>query len=383
MNLPKNNSETLIESPLLIVDDHETNRFVLKRILKDLKLNLLEAGSGEEVLELLKEHKPFLILMDVNLPGLNGLETAAKVRSNTEHATIPIIFITGQYKGDLSIQTGYETGAVDYLLKPVDPKALISKVKVFSELQQKNEALEKQHQQIVDQQKALEESYQQLKSFAHTVAHDLKNPLSTMVASMELLLMDDVQGEQGKEILAMHQKTGYRLLKMIDELLASAQNVNDMTLEPVELSSVLNNVLSDLDLQIKRRHAVVESDELPTIIGSETHLYQVFQNMMSNALKYSKPDVSPHIKISSSLMEGSPARVKIEISDNGIGFENSQRDRLFEPFQRLVEGGEGRGIGLSTVRQIMEAHGGSIQADSTLGEGSRFTLELPVEGPGK
>lgn len=343
-------------------------------------MNVIEADSGEAVLEILKEQQPFLILMDVNLPGINGLETAMQLRANPEHATIPIIFITGQYTEDLAIQTGYETGAVDYLVKPVNSQTLLSKVKVFSELQLKNEALKNQHQQIADQQKALEESYQQLKNFAHTVAHDLKNPLSTMVSSMELLLMDDVKGDESKEILAMHQQTGYRLLKMIDELLESAKNANVMNMESVDLSSVLNNVLSDLSLQIKHRKAMVEIGELPAIVGSETHLYQVFQNIISNALKYSKQGVPPHIEISSSLMDEDQAKVKIEISDNGIGFDDSQKDKLFEPFQRLTEEGEGRGIGLSTVRQIIEAHGGNIRADSTLGEGSCFTIELPIEG---
>jgi signal transduction histidine kinase len=380
MSLPETNTPATIESPLLIVDDHKTNRFVLKRILRDLHLNIIEADSGEAVLELLKEQKPFLILMDVNLPGINGLDTASQLRSNSENATIPIIFITAQYKEDLSIQTGYETGAVDYLVKPVDSKALISKVKVFSELQQKNEALKIQTQQIIDQQKALEESYRQLKDFSHIVAHDLKNPLSTMVASMELLLMDGVDGEEGKEILTMHQQTGYRLLKMIDELLETAQNINEMAMSPVVLSEVLNHVLSDLSLQIKHRNAVIDCEDLPTIVGSETHLYQVFQNIVSNALKYSKPDVASKIKITSSLVDGPAPKVKIEISDNGIGFDSSQKEKLFEPFQRLTEEGEGRGIGLATVRKIIEAHGGNIYADATLGEGSCFTLELPIEG---
>lgn len=368
-------------SSLLVVDDHEANRFVITRILEDLQLDIIEADSGEAALAKLIKNDIFLILMDVNMPGMDGFETASLIHGQKKFNTIPIIFITGRQKEEISEHSGYASGAVDYLNKPVDPQALISKVKVFHELHQKTVELERQHHKISEQRKALEKNNEKLNQFTHTVAHDLKSPLATMISSIDLILQEGINTEESKKLLDIHQRTGTRMLDMIDELLTSASDLNNIEHHEVDLNEILNNVLTDLSSQIKVKQAKIDIQRLPKVLGSKTHLYQVFQNILSNSLKYSRENVPSEISISHILHETGHDQTRytrIIIADNGSGFDPKLKTILFEPFHRLDNKEEGRGIGLSTVKRVMQEHGGDISAESELGVGSTFFLDFPI-----
>jgi len=368
-------------SSLLVVDDHAANRLVITRILEDLQLNIIEADSGEAALTQLIKNDVFLILMDVNMPGMDGFETATLIHGQKKFNTIPIIFITGRQKEEISEHSGYASGAVDYLNKPVDPHALLSKVKIFHELHQKTVELERQHHKISDQRKALEKNNEKLNQFTHTVAHDLKSPLATMISSIEIILQEGVDTETSREMLNIHQRTGKRMLDMIDELLTSASDLNNIEHHEVDLNEVLNNVITDLSSQIKKKQAKIDTQSLPSVLGSKTHLYQVFQNILSNSLKYSKDNIASEISISHTypeITDDQTKHIRIAITDNGSGFDPKLKIVLFEPFHRLDNKEEGKGIGLSTVKRVMQEHGGDITADSKVGVGSSFFLDFPI-----
>ncbi|MCY9668937.1 response regulator [Paenibacillus alginolyticus] len=361
---------------ILVVDDRKENLFAMQKILQVLHCEVYVVQSGNEALSYTLRHDFALILLDVNMPEMDGFELAELLRSNEETKHIPIIFVTASNKEDQSVFKGYESGAVDYLFKPVNADILLSKVKIFLELNRRNKELEAI-------QSELERSNESLREFAQVVSHDLKNPLNVITGLSELLIARHSadMSPKGKEYMNQISATAERMNHLITDLLSYAQlNAKSAAFGNVDLNDVVTNVISDLSSTIEQNEGqILMQDRLPIIQADATQMYQLFQNLIANGLKYRRKEQSPIIQIS--LLEGNePDTFVIHIQDNGIGMEKEDIPSIFTPFKRLdnAKAYEGTGLGLATVQKIIERHDGLMEVESKLGEGTTFRVYLPI-----
>jgi light-regulated signal transduction histidine kinase (bacteriophytochrome) len=228
----------------------------------------------------------------------------------------------------------------------------------------------------------LKRSNRELSDFAHVASHDLQEPLRKVTAFGDRLQakFGDALGDQGKDYLARMQSAASRMQRLIEGLLSfSRVTTKAKPFEPVDLNKVTTDVLSDLEVRIQESGGRVDVSSLPTLSADPLQMRQLFQNLISNALKFHKDDQQPVITVSAAEQAGTSFQITIE--DNGIGFDEQYAERIFGVFQRLHgrQEYEGSGIGLSVCRRIVERHGGSIEARGTPGEGATFRIVLPAE----
>lgn len=361
---------------ILVVDDRKENLFAMEQILKSLDCDIYMAHSGNDALSYTLRHDFALILLDVNMPEMDGFELAELLRDMEETKQIPIIFVTAINKEDKSVFKGYESGAVDYLFKPVDVDILLSKVKVFLELNAKKRELEAM-------QAELRRSNESLQQFASVASHDLKNPLNVIAGLSELVLArhSDGMSDKGKECMRHIVGAAERMNRMITDLLTYAQlNALPAHFVEVDLNAVVQEVTADLAGRIAMNGGEVQlHGELPVVEADRTLIYQLFQNLIGNAVKYRHKEREPLVRIMYNGGSGNGFCV-IVIADNGIGMKREEIPTIFSPFKRLdaAKGYEGTGLGLATVQRIIDLHRGSIAVDSEPGVGTTVRVTLPM-----
>lgn len=368
----------IIKPKLLIVDDVPNNIHALKRILSVLDIEIVGVNSGQDALAEVLEQDFFIVLMDVQMPEMDGFEAAELMFNNPRTSHIPVIFLTAISKEEKFVIKGYEVGAVDYMTKPINADILLSKIKIFLRIYQKEQEFK-----FINQK---------LDKFSRTAAHDLKAPLRHIYTFAQMLA-EDYQDKkidtEGAELIKSIQDASTRMKTLIEDLLAYAKMVEiDAPKDDVDLNIIVKEVLSDLEGVLKEKEGKVEVDQLPNIAINSMQIRQIFQNLLSNAIKYSKPDVAPIINVKykefgdEDMQRDSDRNVcKIIVQDNGIGFDEAHSEKIFSPFERLVDKNEyeGTGVGLATVKEIVDANRGTIEAKSVLGEGSTFTVTLPLK----
>jgi hypothetical protein len=226
----------------------------------------------------------------------------------------------------------------------------------------------------------LNRSNYELEQFAHLASHDLQEPLRKLFFYSDLMKQkySAVIDETGISTLNSMVAAAGRMKELIHDLLSYSQlQQQKLVVESVDLNELIRELLRDLDLTIKEKNATIEVDELPAIQGNPLRLRQLFLNLLSNALKYSKPGVPPHVHVSTNTLQG---KIAIRVKDNGIGFEEQYKEKIFGLFERLHSRDQfpGTGIGLSICKKIAELHHGTISAVSQPGEFSEFEVVLPL-----
>ncbi len=393
---------------ILIVDDKQENLFTLKTLLQLHSYEVDAASSGEEALKKVLKNEYALIILDVQMPQIDGYEVAETISGYSKTKDIPIIFLSAVNLDKRFIAKGYASGGVDYITKPFDPDLLLLKVKTFSrlheqtrKLQQAQEALRKANLSLEDKvqertkellqiNKDLEQSNAELQQYASVASHDLQEPLRKIITFTKVLaeqFLKDVPESEYYMTRIIHSTQ--RMRNLINDLLNYSKLSSDSPFEHTNLNNVLEDTLSDLELSIREKNATLETSDLPSAEVIPGQIRQVFQNVISNALKFSKPDVPPVIKISSEIFSengshkssGAREYVNIRIRDNGIGFNQEYLENIFDLFRRLHGESryEGTGIGLAIVKKIIEKHHGSITAKSTEGQGATFIITLPLK----
>ncbi|MBV1876250.1 MAG: response regulator [Pseudomonadales bacterium] len=352
---------------ILIVDDEPKNLYVLQRLLESLELTIIEASSGQAALKQALYHDFFLILMDAKMPDMSGFETARLLNGMKDTDHIPIIFVTAHDSDDISALEGYDSGAVDYITKPIEPTSLISKVSVFKRLWV--------------QQIELKQYNQELEDFTRVVSHDLKQPLNSIIGLSTQVLRKNVKNldQRNKDMLEIVIASGKRMSDMVNSLLSYAKADNQvLELKEVDLNLIVQNILDDLLHLIQKKHATINVGSLPVVTADAQQIYLVFLNIINNALKFQKPNIDPVISIQCEALIDTAYQTRISIADNGIGFNPDDFEDMLTPFHRLVgeDEFEGSGIGMGTVKRILDRHGARISANSTPGNGATFTLDL-------
>ena len=378
---------------ILLVDDRPENLLALEAALEPLGQELVKADSGEEALRLLLRHEFAVILLDVQMPGLDGFDTAIQIKERDKTKDIPIIFLTAISREPHHALRGYSTGAVDYMSKPFDPWVLRAKVAVFVDLYEKSSLLKKQKELLAQRleeryaaEKALEEkarelerSNSDLQQFAYVASHDLQEPLRVMTGYLDLMRTSLMEGdtEDVLSILDRIQRSTGRMDALIQDLLEYARV--DATPEPfreTDLNEVLGYAMGNLEVAIKENDVAVEHDPLPTVTGDQSQLLQLFQNLLANGIKF-RSDAPCIVRVTAKTKDG---HHELAVEDNGIGIEPIHLDRIFTIFERLnpLDRYPGSGIGLSVCKKIVERHGGALWADSTPGGGTTMRFTLPA-----
>src|ERR1051326_1193325 len=398
---------------ILLVDDREDNLYSIETIFEKDNYTIVKASSSREAVKvLLKEQDFSLILMDVQMPDLNGFETATIIYERDKLKNIPIIFITAFGYDEDYIFKGYKTGGVDYIYKPVNPEVLRMKVSVFVELYRKNQQLLQHEKRLLTTNRSLQKEIEERKSseekikllneqlvqnnahlktvneeldrFAYVASHDLQEPLRKILVFSDKILMKDNLDKETEKYFKKIIDSSKRMQLLINDLLSlSRQSMSASEFKETDLNVIVKEVIAELEIQIEKNGARIQVGELPIVCAIPALMRQVFYNLINNAIKFRKQNVEPVINIHSEVISSkdqSP-RYKISISDNGIGFDSKYSDEIFMVFKRLhsFHEFEGSGVGLSICKKIIEKHNGSIVGEGAPGEGATFIIELPRE----
>ena len=397
VNVPAEDPPVVHEerAKVLLVDDRPENLVALSAVLEPLGETLLRANSGREALRLLLKHDFAVILMDAQMPEMDGFETASLIRQRERNRHVPIIFVTAYGKDAETMLQGYSVGAVDYIAKPFNAEILRYKVRVFVELYKRGEEIKRQAEllrqselreaeqehmrrlnaeleaRVQERTRELQDANGELEAFCYSVSHDLRAPLRGILSTSRILLDESQQlGEDERQLLDRQAAAAKRMAILIDDLLhLSRLGRRAMERKEIDFTGLVHEVVKEvLSREWTQPPEFEVAPDLRTN-GDRGLLRIMLENLLENACKYS------------------PQGGKIEVGqdgdgffvrDQGVGFDMQYAHKLFLPFERLVHDSEypGTGIGLANVERIVRRHGGRIWAESEMGKGSifRFTL---------
>jgi signal transduction histidine kinase len=377
---------------ILLVDDQPANLVALEAMLQDLGQNIVQASSGREALRAVLTQDFAVILLDVKMPDMDGFETAETIRQRDRSRHTPIIFLTAADQTPSSAVRGYSVGAVDYLVKPVVPEIVRSKVAVFVELAKKNELLREQARRLQESEQAarrlaeeqtalardLEHKNRELESFSYAVSHDLRAPLRRVDGFRRALVETQTErlDDTGRRYLDRIAEATHQMGELIDDVLYLARVTRaEVRDQEVDLSALATAILERLREAEPEREVEVRIRPGVSARGDGQLLRIALENLLENAWKFTRRTEVPRIEFGQASLGGEPTYF---VRDNGAGFEMAYVDRLFRPFQRLHLTGEfpGTGIGLATVQRVIHRHGGRIWAEAVPGQGATFHFML-------
>jgi len=378
---------------ILIVDDRPENLLTLEGILDSSELNLIKAHSGNEALGLLLEHSVALVLMDVQMPGMDGFETAEIMRSSDKTRHIPIIFVTAISKQRKHIFKGYEKGAVDYLYKPLDLEILKSKISAFVDFFKHKEALEetthklqKTIEQLHDAKEEAEEATRIKSVFLASMSHEIRTPLNGIIGIAELGLMDEDSTPMQADRYLDIKTSGQNLLEIINDILdISKIEAGKLELEETEFSlrDIIDKVIKIIQVHVNHKDIELVVDVAPdipdNIIGDPLRLRQILTNLLGNAVKFTRDGM---VKLTVEMKElvEEQLRVQFSVEDTGEGIPVAKQKKLFEEYTQAdvstTRKSGGTGLGLNIARRLVNLMGGDIHLESEDSKGSNFYFSL-------
>lgn len=387
---------------VLLVDDRLENLIALEAMLSGLGQRLVTASSGEQALKCLLDQDFAVILMDVQMTGMDGFEAAELIRQRQRSQSTPIIFLTAFSDSQALRSRGYALGAVDYLLKPIDPMILKSKVAVFVDLFKKNLEVQQQAAQLVAKNLEIlsaEAARQQAEAanrmkdeFLAVVSHELRTPLNSILGWSQLLLtrkFDQATTTQALETIARNAKSQVKLIEDILDMSRLMQNKLRLTIQPINAIAIIDAALTSVrplaDEKTIQLHTHLD-EAAKTIAADPERLQQIVWNLLTNAIKFTPAggQVTVHLSIAppqSALPQ--IAFAQLQVVDTGIGITAEFLPHIFEHFRQADSSSTrsqgGLGLGLAIVSQLVALHQGKIVASSEgEGKGSCFTVFLPL-----
>jgi signal transduction histidine kinase len=380
---------------VLLVDDRADNLLALRAVLEPLGLELVEAGSGEEALRHLLAGEFALIVLDVQMPVLDGFETARLIRGRERTRYVPIIFLTAISGEPEHHLRGYQSGAVDYVYKPFEPEILRAKVSVFVELWSRGATIEAQREELagrlaeLDEAHAglaaqaveLERSNAALERFAEVVGAELREPLHTVAGLLDLL--DDRHAgplsDEGRTLLARALAGTDRARSIVGSLLDYARaSTVDLHRDRFPLAEALAEAEAETGPLLAEAKAEVAADGLPLVSADRGQIVQLLTQLLENSARF-RGSAAPVVAVSAESVAGA---VRVTVADNGPGVPETDLPRLFTAFARATPAtaagnGRGAGLGLALCRRIVERHGGMIWAERGDSGGLVVRFELP------
>ncbi|MDR0281252.1 MAG: hybrid sensor histidine kinase/response regulator [Paucimonas sp.] len=389
-----------IQAKLLIVDDLPENLLALEALIKGDDRAVYQAGSADQALSLLLEHEFALAILDVQMPGMNGFELAELMRGTEKTKHIPIVFVSAAAREMNYAFKGYESGAVDFLHKPLDTVAVKSKVTVFVELYRQRKALDRQLQALERSQQEQQQLLEQLQvaradleravrmrdDFMSIVSHEVRTPLNGLILETQLrklhLAKDNADAFTLDKMRAMVERDERQinsLIRLIEDMLdVSRIRTGKLSISPsrFDLGQLVSGLVENFASQAAAAGSVIDLECSAGVEGfwDEFRIEQVIANLLSNALRYGRKR-PVHVRV---LEDAGMAC--IEVRDEGIGISPENQQRIFQQFERVTSNHSvaGLGLGLYISEQIVLAHGGRIGVSSAEGEGATFRVLLPL-----
>jgi len=353
----------------LLVDDIDENLVALAALLRREGLEILTARSGAEALELLLVHDVALAFLDVQMPEMDGFELAELMRGAERTKHVPIIFVTAGARDPLRIFKGYETGAVDFLFKPIEPHVLKGKADVFFELY-------RQRQELASALRLNE-------MFVGVVGHDLRNPLSALLTGARLLELQVIDEAQLRMLQRM-VSSGKRMTDMIEQLLDLTRarlggGVGfTRSIARVDLAALVRRTVEELTVTHPKREIATEAHGDSLTMGDEERLLQLFSNLVANALHHGERAAEVRVTV-----DGRDRELVVSVQNGGV-IPAGVFPTLFDPFRErhATSRSTGLGLGLFIAQQIANAHGGRVEVESTEATGTCFRVRLPRTSDG-
>ncbi|MBM6447860.1 hybrid sensor histidine kinase/response regulator [Pseudomonas sp. MIL9] len=389
-----------IQAKLLIVDDLPENLLALEALIKREDRIVYKALCADEALSLLLQHEFAMAILDVQMPGMNGFELAELMRGTEKTKNIPIVFVSAAGRELNYAFKGYESGAVDFLHKPLDIHAVKSKVNVFVELFRQSKAMKQQVEELEQSRREQEVLLKRLQStqleleqavrmrddFMSIVAHEVRTPLNGLILETQLrkmhLARDNAAAFTLDKMQAMVDRDERQiksLIRLIEDMLdVSRIRTGKLSIRPTrfDLSERVRSLLQNFAAQIEAAESSVTLVAEQPVVGNwdEFRIEQVISNLLTNALRYgAKSPIT--VKVYSERGEA-----RVEVRDFGIGISEENQHRIFQQFERVTakHAVAGLGLGLFISEQIVTAHGGTITVESRIGEGALFRVCLPL-----
>jgi two-component system, sensor histidine kinase and response regulator len=356
---------------VLLVDDIDANLVALEAILASLDCDLVRASSGNEALRQLLKREFAVVLLDVQMPDMDGYEVAQHARNNPVTRDVPIIFVTATHETKETVFRGYDAGAFDLLFKPIDPYVLRSKVQLFLDLYVGRRRLR-------DEIEAHRETLAEVEAFNYSVSHDLRAPLRPLDGFSQVLLEDygDKLDGKAKEYLSRIRAAALRMGQLIDDLLElSRVSRAELQKRSFDLSRVVAEIGEELRADGSDRKLELVSEPEIRVNGDSRLLRIAMENLLRNAWKFTGKRSAARIEFGK---KNSAAETVYFVRDNGVGFDPAYASKLFRPFQRLHSTEfPGTGIGLAIVDRIIRRHQGRIWGESAPDAGATFFFTLP------
>lgn len=377
------------EQHILIVDDNSKNVQVLAMILSEQNYRIIVANNGIQALKSLEKIIPDLILLDINMPEMDGFETCKRIKESEKLASIPIIFLTAEVEINRIIQ-GFALGASDYITKPFNSKELLARVKTHIELKESKDIIIEQNSKLNDLLRQLNEKnilLTELNStkdkFFSIIAHDLKNPFNSIIGFCELLIGSVKELEYAKiiqylEIIKSSSKKAYDLLDNL--LLWARSQTGNIELQPIsfDLKNLALDTISLVKTQASNKNIQITLDikNEHIVFGDMNMINTVLRNILSNAIKFTNMNGKVFVYINEKNNDH-----ELCIKDTGVGISSENIKKLFKITGNYHTAGtnneSGTGLGLILCKEFIEKNGGTILVESEKGVGSEFKIVLP------
>ena len=366
------NKETMLPRvKFLLVDDLDENLLALSALLQRDDVELLQARSGFEALEYLLVHDVALAFIDVQMPDMDGFELAELIRGSERTRNVPLIFVTAGARDERRMFKGYESGAVDFLYKPIEPHILRNKAEVFFQLY-------RQKQQLALELRERTETLRLNEMFVAILGHDLRNPLGAVLTAASLIqraYKEDVAQKASTQIINSGKRMGRLIDGMLDLARARLAGGIPLTRQPVSLDEVMQRVVQEHQAAFPESRIELKIDGDPAGLWDPDRLGQVAANLLGNAIRHGKPGETVLV-----LLDGSEPEQAIFSVANVGGIPPEVLPGIFDPFRSGAPRGgqnEGLGLGLYIVQQIVHAHQGDIEVQSGADDKTVFTVKIP------